>query len=132
VSASCAAPIASSRPASEPARATSLPTAADEAVSLPTATVKPAPCALSDLRVYYQNGRWKDGEQVAQRCLQENPLATEARVTLVRMYLMRAYAAKEPRWLDEARRQLRMIAADPAYADEARELGMLIEQPTME
>lgn len=82
--------------------------------------------------MYYQNGRWKDGEQVAQRCLQENPLATEARVTLVRMYLMRAYAAKEPRWLDEARRQLRMIAADPAYADEARELGMLIEQPTME
>lgn len=90
------------------------------------------PCALSDLKSYYQNGRWKEGELVAQRCLQDNPLATEARITLVRMYLMRAYAAKEPRWLDEARRQLRMIAADPQYAAEAKELSLLIDQPTIE
>ena len=69
---------------------------------------------------------------VAQRCLQDNPLATEARITLVRMYLMRAYAAKEPRWLDEARRQLRMIAADPQYTLEASELSLLIDQPTIE
>ena len=117
--------VASSEPGS-------LPASEPAEVALPTATVTPLPCALSDLRAYYQNGRWKDGEMVAQRCLQDNPLATEARITLVRMYLMRAYAAKEPRWLDEARRQLRMIAADPQYTHEASELSLLIDQPTIE
>lgn len=120
-------PVAASEPASEPVALTE-----EEPETLPAATVTPLPCALNDLKRYYQNGRWKEGELVAQRCLQDNPLATEARITLVRMYLMRAYAAKEPRWLDEARRQLRMIAADPAYADDARELSLLIDQPTIE
>jgi len=77
-------------------------------------------------------GRWKDGELLAQKCLQQNPLTTEARVVLVRMYLMRAYAAREPRWLDEARRQLKMVATDPAFSDEAQELTLLIEQPMIE
>jgi hypothetical protein len=99
---------------------------------LPAPSVKPEPCPVELLRLSYLNGRWKDGELLAQRCLQQNPLATEARVMLVRMYLMRAYAAREPRWLDEARRQLKMVASDPAYASEARELGTLIEQPTVE
>ena len=87
---------------------------------------------MGELKTLYLQGRWKDGEVLAQRCLQENPLATEARVYLVRMYLMRAYAAREPRWLDEARRQLKMVETDPAFAAEARELKLLIEQPTVE
>ena len=94
--------------------------------------MKAEPCAVAELRRSYLAGRWKDGELLAQKCLQQNPLTTEARVVLVRMYLMRAYAAREPRWLDEARRQLKMVATDPAFSDEAQELTLLIEQPMIE
>jgi hypothetical protein len=131
--AACAAPVkATSAPAT--VQPWSLPLADEPTppAPLPAATVKPEPCAIADLRRSYLSGRWKDGELLAQRCLQQNPLSTEARVVLVRMYLMRAYAAHEPRWLDEARRQLKMVAADPAYGDEARELTTLIEQPMIE
>ncbi len=99
---------------------------------LPPPTAKGAPCPIEQLRQDYLSGRWKEGELLAQRCLEQDPLSTEARVLLVRMYIMRAYAAREPRWLDEARRQLKMVAADPAYDAEARELSLLIEHPTIE
>ena len=96
------------------------------------ATVKPPPCAIAKLQKLYIGGEWKAGELIAQDCLRSNPLETEARLILVRIYLMRAYAAHESRWLDEARRQLHMAEGDPAHAREAHDLLELVDTPTIE
>jgi hypothetical protein len=96
------------------------------------ATVRPPPCAIAKLQKFYIGGEWRTGEILAQECLRANPLETEARLILVRIYLMRAYAAHESRWIDEARRQLHMAEGDPAHAREAREMLELVDAPTIE
>ena len=99
---------------------------------MPSATARPGDCPFEEIREAYLSGRWTHSERLIDRCLRANPLATPARLILVRIYLMRAYAAKEPRWLDEARRQLKMAEGDPVHHEEAQKLLLLIDQPTVE
>jgi hypothetical protein len=99
---------------------------------MPTATIQPSPCTIDRIREDYRAGQWSQCEHRVEECLRVNPLETAARLVLVRIYLMRGYAAKEPRWLDEAKRQLKMAEGDPAYDVEAKELLLLIEQPSVE
>lgn len=125
-----ARPTAAPQPSSRPAQAAAI--APEPPASLPTATVRPPPCAIAKLQKLYVGGEWKSGELLAQECLRSNPLETEARLVLVRIYLMRAYAAHESRWLDEARRQLHMAEGDPQHAREAHDLLELVDTPTIE
>ena len=89
-------------------------------------------CDLELVRRRFANGEWRATELSAQECLRQQPLTTEVRLILVRLYLMRAYAAREPRWLDEARRQLHMAESDPAFAEESKMLLRLVDEPTVE
>lgn len=80
----------------------------------------------------FATGEWRAAELAAHECLRAEPLATPVRLVLVRLYLMRAYAAREPRWLDEARRQLHMAENDPVHHEEAKQLLRLVDEPTVE
>jgi hypothetical protein len=121
-------PVVLSRPApaSAPASAPVIE------VEPPLATAHPPPCPLGKIQKFYASGEWKQSEGLAQQCLRDNPLESTVRLMLARIYLMRAYAAHEARWLDEARRQLQMAQGDPTHAKEASDLLQLVEQPTVE